>query len=273
MLLRYRTHFFELFDTVFDPIARAVRAMVASAVLVFACVVSLLPSVLAGERPQLVLTSLMPGLTIGFKIEPLGMVFALVASGLWILTSVYAIGYMRGAHEKHQTRFFACFSIAIFAAIGVAFAQNMFTLFVLYEVLSLSTYPLVAHKGNEEAKRGARVYLGLLLGTLGLAVVQVRSVLERRSELALLRSLGYSTVRVGQMLSGENLRLLAIGLGIGVGSAALAALPAWWRGQSIGSMWGPIGMLGMVLVCGIAAGALAVRQANRLPILDALRGK
>ena len=115
--------------------------------------------------------------------------------------------------------------------------------------------------------------LGLLLGTLGLAVVQVRSVLERRSELALLRSLGYSTERVGQMLSGENLRLLAIGLGIGVGSAALAALPAWWRGQSIGSMWGPIGMLGMVLACGIAAGALAVRQANRLPILDALRGK
>ncbi len=139
--------------------------MVASAVLVFGCVVSLLPAVVAGERPQLVLTSLMPGLTIGFKVEPLGMVFALVASGLWILTSVYAIGYMRGAHEKHQTRFFACFSIAIFAAIGVAFAQNMFTLFVLYEVLSLSTYPLVAHKGNEEAKRGARVYLGLLLGT------------------------------------------------------------------------------------------------------------
>lgn len=115
--------------------------------------------------------------------------------------------------------------------------------------------------------------LGLLLGTLGLAVVQVRSVLERRSELALLRSLGYSPQRVGKMLSGENLRLLAIGLGIGVGSAALAALPAWWRGQSIGSMWGPISMLGIVLVCGIAAGALAVRQANRLPILDALRGK
>ena len=93
------------------------------------------------------------------------MVFALVASGLWILTSVYAIGYMRGAGEKDQTRFFACFSIAIFAAIGIAFSQNMLTLFILYEVLSLSTYPLVAHKGTEEAKRGARVYLGVLLGT------------------------------------------------------------------------------------------------------------
>jgi multicomponent Na+:H+ antiporter subunit D len=139
--------------------------MIGSAVLVFGCVLSLLPAVQAGGRPAVELLSVMPGLTIAFRLEPLGMIFALVASGLWILTSVYAIGYMRGAHEKHQTRFYACFSIAIFAAIGVAFAQNMFTLFVLYEVLSLSTYPLVAHKGNEEAKRGARIYLGLLLGT------------------------------------------------------------------------------------------------------------
>jgi multicomponent Na+:H+ antiporter subunit D len=139
--------------------------MVGSAVAVFACVLGLLPAVQAGGRPELALLSVMPGLDLAFRIEPLGMVFALVASGLWILTSIYAIGYMRGAHEKHQTRFYACFSIAIFAAIGVAFAQNMFTLFVLYEVLSLSTYPLVAHKGSEEAKRGARIYLGLLLGT------------------------------------------------------------------------------------------------------------
>jgi multicomponent Na+:H+ antiporter subunit D len=139
--------------------------MVGSAVAVFACVLGLLPAVQAGLRPELTLLSVIPGLDLAFRVEPLGMVFALVASGLWILTSIYAIGYMRGAHEKHQTRFYACFSIAIFAAIGVAFAQNMFTLFVLYEVLSLSTYPLVAHKGSEEAKRGARIYLGLLLGT------------------------------------------------------------------------------------------------------------
>ena len=139
--------------------------MVASAVLVFLTVLSLLPSVLAGNRPEVLLFFIMPGLPISFAIEPLGMLFGLVASGLWVITSIYGIGYMRGAHEKHQTRFFACFSIAIFAALGVAFAENMFTLFIFYEVLSLSTYPLVAHKGNEEAKRGARIYLGLLLGT------------------------------------------------------------------------------------------------------------
>jgi multicomponent Na+:H+ antiporter subunit D len=139
--------------------------MVASAALVFATVLGILPAVLAGHRPSIELFDIMPGLTLGFSIEPLGMIFALVASGLWVVTSVYGIGYMRGADEKNQTRFFACFSIAIFAALGVAFAENMFTLFIFYEVLSLSTYPLVAHKGNAEAKQGARIYLGLLLGT------------------------------------------------------------------------------------------------------------
>jgi multicomponent Na+:H+ antiporter subunit D len=139
--------------------------MVVSALLVFLTVLSLLPSVSAGGRPAISLFEIMPGLAMAFSIEPLGMVFALVASGLWVITSVYGIGYMRGAHEKNQTRFFACFSIAIFAALGVAFAENMFTLFIFYEVLSLSTYPLVAHKGDENAKRGARIYLGLLLGT------------------------------------------------------------------------------------------------------------
>jgi multicomponent Na+:H+ antiporter subunit D len=139
--------------------------MVVSALCVFATVLCILPKLLAGERPALMLFDIMPGLPLAFSIEPLGMVFGLVASGLWVITSIYGIGYMRGANEKNQTRFFACFSIAIFAALGVAFAENMLTLFIFYEVLSLSTYPLVAHKGNEQAKRGARIYLGLLLGT------------------------------------------------------------------------------------------------------------
>ena len=104
--------------------------MVISAVLVFLTVLSLLPSVNAGARPGVLLFEIIPGLPIAFEIEPLGMIFGLVASGLWVVTSIYGIGYMRGAQEKNQTRFFACFSIAIFAALGVAFAENMFTLFI-----------------------------------------------------------------------------------------------------------------------------------------------
>jgi len=139
--------------------------MVLTAATMFTMVLQVLPAVQAGARPSLELFELMPGLAIAFEVEPLGMLFALVASGLWIVTALYAIGYMRGAKEKHHTRFYVFFAIALFSALGIAFAKNMFTLFVFYEILSISTYPLVAHKGNEAAKRGARIYLGLLLGT------------------------------------------------------------------------------------------------------------
>ncbi len=80
------------------------------------------------------------------------MLFATVAAGLWIATAVYSIGYMRGANEKNQTRFYICFAIAIAAALGIAFSGNLFTLFIFYEVLTISTYPLVAHKETPEAR-------------------------------------------------------------------------------------------------------------------------
>jgi len=131
----------------------------------FLCVATLTPGVLAGVRPPLELVRILPGLSIALAIEPLGMLFALVASFLWIITSVYSIGYMRGNREAKQTRFYACFAIALAATMGIAFAGNLLTLFLFYEVLTLSTYPLVAHKGTPEAVRGARVYLGLLLST------------------------------------------------------------------------------------------------------------
>jgi len=108
---------------------------------------------------------LLPGLNISFTVEPLGMLFALIASFLWLITTVYAIGYMRSHHEKNQTRFYVCFAIAISSVMGIAFADNLFTLFIFYEVLTLSTYPLVTHSGTEEAKKGGRIYLGLLLST------------------------------------------------------------------------------------------------------------
>jgi multicomponent Na+:H+ antiporter subunit D len=72
---------------------------------------------------------------------------------------------MRGHHEANQTRFFFCFAIAIMSALGIAFSGNMLTLFVFYEVLTISTFPLVTHSGTDEARRAGRVYLGILLGT------------------------------------------------------------------------------------------------------------
>ncbi len=146
------------------PNVREAMTVIAGA-LTFLVVASLVPQVLAGFRPSVALFEVLPGVPIAFTLEPLGMLFALVASGLWIVTTGYSIGYMRSNNEGHQTRFYACFAVAIFAALGVALAGNMFTLFVFYEVLTVSTYPLVAHHGDEQARRGARVYLGVLFAT------------------------------------------------------------------------------------------------------------
>ena len=146
------------------PNLREAASLAASGWL-FLEVLALLPVVEAGGRPRAVLASFLPEVPFAFEVEPLGMTFALVASFLWIVTTIYSIGYMRGHHETNQTRFYACFAVAIASAVGVAFAANLLTLFVFYEALTLSTYPLVTHSGTPEARRAGRVYLGILLGT------------------------------------------------------------------------------------------------------------
>jgi multicomponent Na+:H+ antiporter subunit D len=130
-----------------------------------AVVLTLVGPVMSGDTVRVVLAVPLPDLPIALSIEPLGLLFALIASFLWIVTSIYAIGYMRGHHEQNQTRFFTAFAVAISSTMGVALADNMFTLFLFYEALTISTYPLVTHAGTEKAKKGGRVYLGILIST------------------------------------------------------------------------------------------------------------
>ncbi len=149
-------------------------ATLTTAGLLFIVVASLAPAVLSGARPAVTFAEPLPGLSLALEVEPLGMVFALVASFLWIVTSVYSIGYMRGNHEQHQTRYYIYFAIALSSTMGVAFAGNMLTLFVFYEALTLCTYPLVTHHGTVEAMRAGRTYLGLLLFTsIGLQLLAI----------------------------------------------------------------------------------------------------
>jgi multicomponent Na+:H+ antiporter subunit D len=196
--------------------------------LLFIVVASLAIGVFAGERPAWSCGELLPGFEIAFRVEPLGMLFALVASGLWMLTTAYAIGYMRGHHEQHQTRFFTCFAVAIFAALAAAFSANLFTLFVAYELMTISTYPLVTHHGTDEARRGGRIYLGILLSTsiafFMLAIVWTWSLA------------GTLDFKLGGILSDAyaNNRISQTGLGVliglftfGVGKAALMPFHRW----------------------------------------------
>ena len=136
-----------------------------AAVSMFLTVASMLPQVLDGMVLEYRLLTLFKGLDITFRVDPFGIFFATTASFLWIIVSFYSIGYMRALKEHAQTRYYICFAIALLAASGVAFSANLITILVFYEILTLSTYPLVIHHEDDEAIKGARRYLTYLLGT------------------------------------------------------------------------------------------------------------
>ena len=99
-------------------------------VVLFGFIIALAMTVMSGGTASLNLFEVFPGISVSFSTEPLGILFALVASSLWILTSIYSIGYMRAHNERHQTRFYAFFAIALASVTGLAFAGNMLTLFL-----------------------------------------------------------------------------------------------------------------------------------------------
>lgn len=136
-----------------------------SAFIMFFCVVSMLPKILDGKVFEYKVITCFSNLDIKFRVDSLGIFFALTSSFLWIVTSFYSIGYVRGAHEKSQTRYFMLFAATMFATIGVAFSGNMFTTYIFYELITFCTFGLVAHKETFEALRGAKIYFIYLLGT------------------------------------------------------------------------------------------------------------
>jgi multicomponent Na+:H+ antiporter subunit D len=144
---------------------------VSAGVLQFALVASMIGDVRAGRVLELTLFHLLPGIELAFRVDAFGLLFALGASLLWIAASFYSVGYMRTLEEHAQTRYFTCFALALSATVGAAFAANLFTLFLFYEALTLSTYPLVAHKETAEAKAGARRYVIYLLGAAKLMLI------------------------------------------------------------------------------------------------------
>ena len=135
------------------------------AFLAFGSVVCMAPKVLAGQVLYYKVTTLLPGISIAFSADGLSMVFALISTFLWFLVTSYNIGYMRGLNEHAQTRYYICFAVAIFGAVGVALSANVFTLYLFYEIITVFTYPLVFHHEDEEGVKGARKYIVYLMGT------------------------------------------------------------------------------------------------------------
>lgn len=144
---------------------------IAAAICKFVIIASMLRPVLVGVEYFYTIAQVAPGVAIRLRVDAMGLLFALVISQLWIATSAYSIGYMRGLKERNQGRYYSFFAVAISATIGVAFAANLFTLYLFYELLLFSAYPLVTHYQDAQAKSSGRKYLFYLAGgSIGLVL-------------------------------------------------------------------------------------------------------
>ncbi len=140
-------------------------ASVIGGIITCSVVLSMVSPILHNGIIEKTVFTILPGITVKFRVDGLGLIFACIASFLWILASFYNIGYMRTLKEHAQTRYYTCFSTAIFGALGVALSGNLFTLYLFYEIISIFTYPLVMHHQDDEAYEGARKYIVYLMGT------------------------------------------------------------------------------------------------------------
>jgi multicomponent Na+:H+ antiporter subunit D len=167
--------------------------------------------------------TLAPGLDLVLHADALSVLFVTLSTVLWLVTTVYAIGYLEDS--PHRSRFFGFFSLCVTATVGLALAGNLLTFVIFYEALTLATYPLVAHRGTPEALRGARIYLKYTLGggtllLLGVIWLQVLSGPSAFVQGGILDSLDPELYPQLQLI----FLLLIAGLGV---KAALFPLHGW----------------------------------------------
>lgn len=250
----------------------------AAAAVKFGLIFSMLPAVVGGRSPAITLFDISPGVSLALRVDALGLSFALSASFLWVLTSVYSIGYMRSLDEGHQTRYFASFAVCLSSTIGIAFAANLLTFLLFYEVLTIATYPLVIHKGTAEAISAGRKYLIYLLtgGAALLLAVAWTQVLA-----------GSLDFRPGGMLpasvDGLTLAILLCLFTVGVGvKAGLMPMHSWLPAAMVAPT--PVsallhavavvkaGVFGMARVAGFVFGPELLQQIEVTHFLAALAG-
>ena len=144
------------------PNFRESWTLLGSAILCY-IVLSMTSTVLEHGPIQFFWFDLFPQVNFAFRADALGLIFATTSSSLWILVSIYSIGYMRSLKEHAQTRYYFSFALALLGAIGIALSANLVTMFIFYEILTISTYPLVAHEETPEAIAAGHKYLAYLL--------------------------------------------------------------------------------------------------------------
>ena len=250
-----------------------------AALAMVAAVSSMLPDVLDGRVPQTTIVEISPGIDVTLRADPAGMIFALLASALWVLASVYAVGYMRVEGEQKQTRFFVAFALSLAATLGVAFSGNLLTFVLFYELLTLFTYPLVVHRETEQAIVAGRKYLAytlsggmLLIG--GTAWVHILGVDATFTPGGFLAGAGLSKATLWGLF-------VVLMLGVGVKSAVMP-LHAWLPSAMVAPT--PVsallhavavvkaGAFGMVRMVAFVFGASVLREIDAWQVLAGLSG-
>nr|WP_298412932.1 proton-conducting transporter membrane subunit [uncultured Halomonas sp.] len=185
-------------------------------------VVALLVGVSQGELSE-VRVALLPGVEFLLHADAWSLMFITLSSLLWLVTTLYAIGYL--AHSRQRSRFFGFFSLCVFSTAGIALSGNLITFLIFYELLTLATYPLVVHKGTPESISAGRKYLGYTLfgGTLFLAGVVWLTAVAGPIEFSATGVLAGRSDLSPALLQGIFLLLIA-GLGV---KAALVPLHGW----------------------------------------------
>ncbi|MBM3182503.1 MAG: monovalent cation/H+ antiporter subunit D family protein [Chloroflexi bacterium] len=192
-------------------------------VAMFGVVFSMLPDVLGSKYPEIVLFAISPGISLALRADTAGIIFGLSASALWIVTSIFSIGYMRSLFEKKQTRYYACFAVCLSSAMGIAFAANLLTFVIFYEMLTIATYPLVIHKESPEAIQAGRKYLAYLL-TGGVVLIIATALTYKYTGALDFSPGGFLNGVAGQYNLLPLFVLFLIGLGM---KAALIPLHSW----------------------------------------------
>ena len=191
--------------------------------------ISLAPGILDGKLYTFTVINLLPNVGLSLKVDGAGLLFAFVSVTLWIPVTIYSIGLLRSKSDLSQTRFYACFSIAISSAVGVAFSANLLTMFIFYEILSLSTYPLVTHNQDNEAIKGGRKYLIYLLSTsIGLALPAMIIVYQQTGSLDFIGSGVFNDQTSNTLIS-----LLIVMFLYGFAKAGLMPFHAWLPGAMV----------------------------------------
>lgn len=185
----------------------------AASIIAFVAIATMVPGALAGDILVAHLGTPI-GLSLTLRVDSLGLLFALVSSSMWLFVNIYTIGYMEHEHDKQ--RFFAFFALSIFAAFGIAFAENLFTFFIFFEALSLCTYPLVTHEGTEEAMKAGSKYLIYTMGGGGFLLAAIMITYYLAGDISLSKP-GILSLTYGREMLTVLFFMYVIGVGIKAG--------------------------------------------------------